>query len=254
MTKKKFYAVIKGRQPGVYQEWFGENGAEAQITGFPGAVYKGFPTLFEAKQWFERGCETYPEDTITQSKIIELPTETIAQTDQDNNSQLPQVTIYTDGACIKNPGPGGYGVVLLYGEHRKELSGGFRLTTNNRMEILAAIVGLKALKTRCNVIIHSDSRYLVDAIMLGWAERWRANNWKRTKTEMAINPDLWEQVLQLCAQHQVKLVWVQGHAGNPENERCDQLATRAAQQANLPPDERYETARKMPLTEERFSF
>ena len=159
-----------------------------------------------------------------------------------------QVIIYTDGACIKNPGPGGYGIVLLYGEHRKELSGGFRLTTNNRMEILAAIVGLKALKTRCNVTIYSDSRYLVDAIMLGWAERWRANNWRRTKTEMAINPDLWRQLLELCSQHQVKFVWVQGHAGNPENERCDRLATQAAQQANLPPDEQYEAERKTQLT------
>lgn len=243
MAKKKFYAVIKGRQPGIYQEWFGVNGAEAQISGFLGAIYKSFPTLVEAEQWFQRGREAYSEDTSTQSNVSEISTEPDAQTERDN-AQLPQVIIYTDGACIKNPGPGGYGVVLLYGEHRKELSGGFRLTTNNRMEILAAIVGLKALKTRCNVTIYSDSRYLVDAIMLGWAERWRANNWRRTKTEMAINPDLWRQLLELCSQHQVKFVWVQGHAGNPENERCDQLATQAAQQANLPPDEQYEAERK----------
>lgn len=162
---------------------------------------------------------------------------------EQSNAKLPQVIIYTDGACIGNPGPGGYGVVLLYREHRKELSGGFRFTTNNRMEILAAIVGLKALKTRCNVTIYSDSRYLVDAIMLGWAERWRANGWKRTKTEMVINSDLWKQLLELCSQHQVKFVWVQGHTGNPENEKCDRLATQAAQQANLPPDEQYEQNR-----------
>ena len=247
MAKKKFYAVIKGRQPGIYQEWFGENGADAQISGFSGAIYKSFPTLVEAEQWFRRGREAYSEDTSTQLNATEPSNEPDAQTEQDN-TQLPQVTIYTDGACIKNPGPGGYGIVLLYGKHRKELSGGFRLTTNNRMEILAAIVGLKALKTRCNVTIYSDSRYLVDAMMLGWAERWRANNWRRTKTEMAINPDLWRQLLELCPQHQVKFVWVQGHAGNIENERCDQLATQAAQQANLPPDEQYEAERKTQLT------
>jgi len=108
------------------------------------------------------------------------------------------------------------------------------------MEILAAIEGLKALKTHCNVTIYSDSKYLVDSIMSGRAERWKANNWKRTNTEMAINSDLWEQLLQLCTQHQVKFVWVQGHAGNLENERCNQLAISAAQQSNLPSDEQYE--------------
>jgi len=237
MAKKKFYAVVKGRHPGIYQEWSGENGAEAQVSGFSGAVYKGFSTFAEAEQWFQHHQEAYSEEPTTRSgETSHKPDE---QKERDN-SQLPQVTIYTDGSCINNPGPGGYGVVLLYGKHRKELSGGFRMTTNNRMEILAAIEGLKALKTHCNVTIYSDSKYLVDSIMSGRAERWKANNWKRTNTEMAINSDLWEQLLQLCTQHQVKFVWVQGHAGNLENERCNQLAISAAQQSNLPSDEQYE--------------
>jgi ribonuclease HI len=153
---------------------------------------------------------------------------------------MKEVTIYTDGACIGNPGPGGYGVVLIYGDTRKELSGGFRLTTNNRMEIFAAIVGLESLKSRCSVRLYSDSQYLVNAMMQGWAERWQANGWKRNKKERAINPDLWERMLDLCAMHDVEFIWVKGHAGIRENERCDRLSWQAANQKNLPPDTGYE--------------
>jgi ribonuclease HI len=153
---------------------------------------------------------------------------------------LKPVTIYTDGACTGNPGPGGYGTVLLYGEHRRELSGGYRLTTNNRMEMMAVIVGLQALKHKCAVTVYSDSKYVVDAIMKGWAVRWRSKGWMRTKTEKAVNADLWQQLLRLCEQHQVEFRWVKGHSGNVENERCDRLAVAAAQQSNLPIDEGYE--------------
>lgn len=155
-------------------------------------------------------------------------------------SALKEVTIYTDGGCIKNPGPGGYGVVLLCGDWRQELSGGFRLTTNNRMEIMAAIVGLKALKTRCKVTLYTDSQYLVNSIMKGWAQRWRANGWMRDKKEKALNSDLWEQLLDLCNRHKVKFIWIKGHAGNPENERCDELSRQAAQRKDLPADIGYE--------------
>ncbi len=154
-------------------------------------------------------------------------------------SNLKHVVIYTDGACSGNPGPGGYGVVLLFGEHRKELSGGFRKTTNNRMELLGAIEGLRALKERCSVKLHTDSQYVVNAIEKGWAAKWRANGWMRNKTDKAVNPDLWEQLLTLCEQHKVEFVWVRGHAGNKENERCDQLAVAAAAKPNLPEDEGY---------------
>jgi len=156
--------------------------------------------------------------------------------------KLKPVTIHTDGACLGNPGPGGYGVVLLHGKRRKELSGGFRRTTNNRMELMAAIVGLQALKTPCAVTLYTDSRYLVDAITQGWAERWRANGWMRNKREPALNPDLWAELLDLCAQHQVEFVWVRGHAGDPENERCDELAQQAARGRDLPAGESYESA------------
>jgi ribonuclease HI len=153
-----------------------------------------------------------------------------------------RLTIYTDGACLGNPGPGGYGVVLLYDGHRKEISGGFRLTTNNRMEMMAVIVGLRALKERCSVTLYSDSEYVVNSISKGWAARWRANGWKRNKKDKAVNADLWEQLLDLIDKHEVKMVWVRGHSGVKENERCDALSVDAAQQKNLPIDEGYELA------------
>ncbi len=153
--------------------------------------------------------------------------------------EAKQVKIYTDGACTGNPGPGGYGTVLLYGDHRKELSGGYRLTTNNRMELMAAIVGLSALKEKCHVLLYSDSKYVVDAMGQGWAVRWRTNGWKRNKKEKAVNPDLWEQLLTLCEKFHVEFRWVKGHSGDPENERCDQIAVAAAHQSNLPIDAGY---------------
>lgn len=158
---------------------------------------------------------------------------------ESGDSSKKQVTIYTDGACLGNPGPGGYGVVLLYGGHRKELSDGYRLTTNNRMEILAAIKGLEALKSPCSVTLYSDSQYLVNAINKGWVQRWKANGWKRNAREKALNPDLWERLLQLCSHHEVTFVWVRGHANNTENERCDVLSKEAAGRSNLPADPGY---------------
>jgi ribonuclease HI len=152
---------------------------------------------------------------------------------------MKEVTIYTDGAADPNPGPGGYGIVLIFGKHRKELSGGFAHTTNNRMELLAAIKGLEALKTPCKVRLHSDSQYLVNAMTEGWARRWQAHGWKRNRHDYAINPDLWGRLLTLCETHEVKFIWVKGHAGHRENERCDQLAGQAIQKGNLPADEGY---------------
>ena len=137
---------------------------------------------------------------------------------------MKKVTIYTDGACSGNPGPGGYGAVLLHNAHRKELSGGDPATTNNRMEMLAAITALEALKEPCDVVLFSDSKYLVDAINKNWAVRWQSNNWMRNKKDPALNTDLWERLLLLLDKHSVSFNWVKGHAGNPENERCDALA------------------------------
>ena len=151
------------------------------------------------------------------------------------------VTIYTDGACTGNPGPGGYGVVLIFGEHRRELSGGFRRTTNNRMELMGPIEALEALKQSCQVTLHSDSQYVVRAMEQGWAKRWQGNGWMRNKKEQAVNPDLWNKLLDLCDKHDVEFRWVRGHAGDPNNERCDQLAVQAAHGKDLPADEGYET-------------
>lgn len=152
---------------------------------------------------------------------------------------MKKVTIYTDGGCSGNPGPGGYGCVLLYGEHRKELSGGFKLTTNNRMELLACIKALEALKFECNVTVYSDSKYVVDSIENGWAIKWKRNGWKRNKKDKAENPDLWECLLDLCEKHNVKFEWVKGHSGNTENDRCDTLAKAAFSSDNLFEDKKY---------------
>lgn len=146
------------------------------------------------------------------------------------------ITIYTDGAAQGNPGPGGYGTVLKYKDHRKELSEGFRKTTNNRMELLAVIKGLEALtRDGLDVMIYSDSKYVVDAVEKGWLQNWVKTGFKKKK-----NVDLWQQFLPLYKRHKVVFRWVKGHAGNVENERCDQLAVAAAKQPNLPPDEGYE--------------
>ena len=135
-----------------------------------------------------------------------------------------QVEIFTDGACSGNPGPGGYGVILRYKGVSKELSGGEEQTTNNRMELTAVITGLSALKEPCAVTLYTGSKYIIDAIQKGWAKKWRANGWMRNAKDPALNPDLWEKLLDLLEKHEVTFVWVKGHAGHPENERCDQLA------------------------------
>ena len=149
------------------------------------------------------------------------------------------IIIYTDGACTGNPGAGGYGAVIIDGDRREELSGGYKLTTNNRMEMMGAIAALESLKSNSKVKLHSDSKYIVDAVVKGWAKKWQANGWRRNKKERAKNPDLWQELLDLCKIHDVEFVWVKGHAGIPENERCDRLAVAAAQERNLPTDEGY---------------
>ena len=152
----------------------------------------------------------------------------------ENNNQI-KVTIFTDGAARGNPGPGGYGVVLISGQHRKELSEGFMLTTNNRMELLAVIMGLEVLKhSGSNVVVYSDSKYVVDAVDKGWVFSWEKKNFKKKK-----NPDLWKRFLIIYRQHKVKFVWIKGHANHRENERCDQLAVAASMGSKLNKDEGY---------------
>ena len=152
---------------------------------------------------------------------------------------LKNVVLFCDGACLGNPGPGGYGVILVYGAHRRELSGGFRLTTNNRMELTAAIKGFEALKERCAVRLVSDSEYLVNAISKRWIHGWQARGWRR-QGKAVPNADLWQQILRWLAFHQVSVEWIRGHAGHAENERCDLIARTAASAADLPSDAGYE--------------
>lgn len=147
-----------------------------------------------------------------------------------------RINIYTDGAAKGNPGPGGYGVVLESGVHRKELSAGFRRTTNNRMELLAVIIALKALKSTGEITVYSDSKYVVDAIDKGWLYGWRKKGYKGKK-----NKDLWEQLVPYLQKFKPKFVWVKGHAGHPQNERCDALAVEASEQSSLQIDAVYES-------------
>jgi ribonuclease HI len=158
--------------------------------------------------------------------------------------QLQHVTIYTDGACIGNPGPGGYGVILIHGKTRKEISSGFRLTTNNRMELMGVIAGLESLKYKCSVTLYTDSQYIADSINKGWAAKWKALGWMRNKKDPAVNPDLWEKLLDLCEKHEVQFKWLRGHAGHLENERCDILSYQVAQGKHLPVDKGYEHPEK----------
>src|SRR5512133_1251007 len=151
---------------------------------------------------------------------------------------MKKITIYSDGACSGNPGPGGYGVLLKFNDITKELSGGFKNTTNNRMEIMGAIAGLESLKEPCDVTIVTDSQYLVNAIENGWAKKWKSQGWMRNKKEPALNPDLWDRLLKLVSKHTVTFQWVRGHNGHTENERCDELAVAAANGDNLPDDVR----------------
>ena len=137
---------------------------------------------------------------------------------------MKTVTIYTDGACSGNPGPGGWGAILQYGESRKELSGGEAHTTNNRMELTGVITALEALKEPCEVELYSDSKYVIDALQKGWAKGWRKRGWKKADKSPALNPDLWAPLLEESEKHVIHYHWLKGHAGHPENERCDRLA------------------------------
>lgn len=158
-----------------------------------------------------------------------------------------KVTVFTDGACIDNPGPGGYGIVLLSARHRKELSGGFRHTTNNRMELMAAIIALESLKFPCQVTLYSDSALLVQAMEEGWLQKWQKKGWKRGK-KWVLNADLWQRLDAACQPHDVRFIWVKGHAGNRGNERADFLSMQAARRDNLAIDTAYEagTTEKKP--------
>lgn len=141
---------------------------------------------------------------------------------------MQKVTIYTDGACSGNPGPGGWGAILVCNGIEKEISGGCSMTTNNRMELLGVISALKALKKPCDVTLYSDSKYVIDALTKGWLEGWKANSWKKADKKPVVNPDLWKQLDELISMHKMNYIWVKGHAENEYNNRCDKLAVKAS--------------------------
>ena len=231
-SKKNYYAVVIGHKPGLYKNWAGAGGAQEQVQGFAKAKFKGFFALEDAVEYLsENGIDVSGYD--------------IPEQKQEDD----RIYIYTDGGALNNPGPGGYGVVLLYQGHRKELSGGFQMTTNNRMELTACIEGLKSLTKQSKVTIYSDSKYIVDAVTKDWAPRWRANGWKRDNKQPVENADLWIQLLAEVEKHEIEWVWVKGHAGKKENERCDQLAGDAMRGPNLNPDFGYKNTREMDLFE-----
>lgn len=149
------------------------------------------------------------------------------------DKSLTYVEIFTDGACSGNPGPGGWGTILRCGKHEKELSGGEKATTNNRMELTSVIEGLKALNRPCKVRITTDSQYVVNGITKGWAEKWRSNNWIKSDKKPAQNKELWEELLNQLARHDYEFKWIKGHAGHPENERCDALAVKQSQKYSV---------------------
>lgn len=239
-----------GREPGIYRTW---EECKAQVDGYAKAQYKGFSSLEEAKAYLGIVKTDKPggakPSRARPSKAPGAPKkmratgrgedEAEALATLETGDGLKHVVIYTDGACIGNPGRGGYGVVLLHDKHRKEFSRGFRLTTNNRMEMLACIVGLQALNGPCAVTLYSDSQYVINSMTKGWALRWKKNKWKRND-ENVPNADLWEKMLELCDKHKVRFNWVRGHSGNKENERCDQLAGKAANSFDMAVDSVYE--------------
>ena len=241
---KKIYLVVKGRQPGLYTEWFGPGGAAEQVKDFPDAVYKGFYTREAAVQWLQ---PARPPDPRRPSPLP-APAARVRSSPslcRGRRASLPccapaQPCSSPMAAPSPTPVPAATASCCVYKDLRRELSGGFRLTTNNRMELLACIAGLSALESPADAVLFSDSSYVVDGITKGWAKRWQSRGWLRTKTEKAENIDLWERLLALCAARKVDFRWVRGHAGDPDNERCDRLATQAASRKNLPPDENFE--------------
>ena len=236
--KKKFYAVARGYAPGIYDNW---PAAEAQVKGFAGARFKGFFSRGEAEAWMKNpgaGPKPKPPAGSRGSRGGN------ADARRGNTPTTPkpgEITIYTDGGSINNPGPGGYGAVIVHDGEQRELSGGYRKTTNNRMELMACIVALREVSPRNKPItLYSDSSYVVNGITKKWAEGWRRRGWVKSDGKPAINPDLWADLLELTAELDVTFRWVKGHAGNPLNERCDELAVTTARTSGLPVDEGYE--------------
>ena len=236
----KYYAVARGLRPGIYTSW---TEVQPLVSGFVGAIHKSFKTLEEATLWISETAagqgNRYPKKPITKTIKESLPVNHTSHKKQQQETTL----VYSDGSSLGNPGPGGYGVVIKTGEGQiTELSGGYKITTNNRMELMGCIVALRELAGGLNeVILHTDSIYVVNGIMKGWAKKWRSNNWIKGDKKPAVNQDLWSELLELTERPSggITLRWIKGHAGHIENERCDRLANEAAAGADLMDDTGY---------------
>lgn len=236
MAAKKFYAIAKGRKPGIYDNW---PEAQAQVMSFAGAVYKGFATRQEAEAWIKK--PSYDPSAPRKKTAGKTRAAAGHASHQDTDPREGEITIYSDGGARYNPGPGGYGVVIIDNGARQELSGGFKHTTNNRMELMGCIVALRSIGGGNKpVTLYTDSSYVVNGISKGWAKSWRKRGWRKADKQPAINPDLWGELLDLSEGRAITFRWVKGHAGHPLNERCDQLAVAAARGENLAEDPGYQ--------------
>jgi ribonuclease HI len=230
MAGKKLYAIARGRVPGIYDNW---PQAHAQVMGFPDARYKGFASRGEAEAWLKEAVSSRGSRRTGAAKVRTV----VAAAAPRPGSIL----VYSDGGARFNPGPGGYGVIIVEDGCPRELSGGYRHTTNNRMELMGCIVALTDLATLDKpIVIHTDSQYVVNGISKGWALSWRKRGWIKADRQPALNADLWGRLLDLIEGREVTFQWVRGHAGHPENERCDELAVASAARADLPVDQGYE--------------
>lgn len=249
--RKSIYLILKGHQPGVYQQWEGLEGAKIQVEGFANAAYKGFYTTEEAYNWLKsQAKEPLPSSLqkwlAEQEKVSENHS---SKSLVKNHLQAGGTVIFTDGSSLGNPGPGGYAAVILYNQNRREISGGFRLTTNNRMELYACIAALESIHPPARVLLITDSAYVYQAVTQGWLQRWAMNGWKRRDGKAVENLDLWQRLYHLCQIVTVEFYWIKGHNATKENEHCDRLANTVARKPDLPEDQGYRLHHPSPTGE-----
>ena len=220
-----FYAIKTSLGEKIVESW--DECVKFRDLAPSNAKFKKFAKVEDAQEFLRSlgGIGAAPKkDETFAVPLVSSPVSEKKKSNPNNKQSRPHVIIYSDGACSGNPGPGGWGAILRYGEHEKELSGGEQNTTNNRMELTGVICALQILKEPCIVELYSDSKYVIDALEKGWARSWRDKGWVKSDKKPALNPDLWKTLLSLCETHQVHTHWVKGHAENPYNNRCDQLA------------------------------
>lgn len=228
MAKKKFYAVKKGYNIGIYESW---STVEPLVKGYSGAKFKSFFSRDEAQTWLEGNGDMARRPASKKKSNVSV----------EPGHHGAEILIYTDGGAINNPGPGGYGVVILTGTIKKEFQGGYRLTTNNRMELKACIVALQQVQeSSLKIVLYSDSSYVVNGLSKGWVKKWKKNGWLTADKKQVLNRDLWQELHLLYDKLDVDFRWVKGHAGNPLNERCDQLAVQSARGTSFSVDTGYE--------------